>query len=78
MQVEHAGHGGDSRVMAAMPGGDMERVGSAIDPVCGMSVDTERAEFRSFLKGDIYYFCSAGCKESFDKDSDKYVSGPKK
>ena len=78
LQVEHAGHAGDSRVMAAMPGGDMERNGSAIDPVCGMSVDKERAEFRSFQKGDTYYFCSAGCKETFDKEPARYMSGPKK
>jgi len=61
-----------------MPGGDMERNGSAIDPVCGMSVDKERAEFRSFQKGDTYYFCSAACKASFDRDPGKYISGPKK
>ena len=78
LQVEHAGHAGDSRVMAAMPGGDMERNGTAIDPVCGMSVDKERAEFRSFQKGDTYYFCSAGCKETFDKDPAEYISGPNK
>jgi len=78
LQVERAGRAGNSRVMAAMPGGDMERNGSAVDPVCGMSVDKQRAEFRSFQKGDTYYFCSAGCKETFDKEPAKYISGPKK
>jgi len=43
-----------------------------------MSVDKQRAEFRSFQKGDTYYFCSAGCKETFDKEPGKYISGPTK
>jgi Cu+-exporting ATPase len=49
----------------------------AIDPICGMSVDTERAEYRSFQKGETYYFCSAGCKETFDSDPGKYVAQSK-
>jgi YHS domain-containing protein len=63
--------------MAAMPGGTMERERVAIDPVCGMSVDTEHAEYRSFQKGDTYYFCSAGCKETFDKDPGTYIANAK-
>ena len=55
----------------------MERPTSAIDPVCGMTVDPERAEYRSFQKGDTYYFCSAGCKETFDSDPGKYIGRPK-
>jgi uncharacterized membrane protein YraQ (UPF0718 family)/YHS domain-containing protein len=46
------------------------------DPVCGMSVDPKHAEHRSVQKGETYYFCSAGCKETFDKDPDKYVGRP--
>jgi uncharacterized protein len=80
-QVEHAGHQGHSHVMAAMPKGEaepgMERHQSAIDPVCGMTVDPEHAEYRSFQKGETYYFCSAGCKATFDKDPGKYIAGPK-
>jgi YHS domain-containing protein/uncharacterized membrane protein YraQ (UPF0718 family) len=76
VQVEHAGQVSHSRVMAAMPGGQMEKQ-SAIDPVCGMSVDPEQAEYRSFQNGEVYYFCSAECKESFDKDPGKYIAGPK-
>jgi YHS domain-containing protein/uncharacterized membrane protein YraQ (UPF0718 family) len=54
-------------------GGDMEARGTAVDPVCGMSMDTARAEHRSFHQGAAYYFCSAGCKESFDRDPAKYL-----
>jgi Cu+-exporting ATPase len=43
-----------------------------------MSVDTEHAEYRSFQEGKTYYFCSAGCKQTFDKDPAKYIAGAKK
>jgi Cu+-exporting ATPase len=71
-----AGHPSHSRVMAATPGGQMEKQ-SAIDPVCGMSVDPAHAEYRSFQKGDTYYFCSVGCKERFDKDPAKFIARSK-
>src|SRR6202521_2266395 len=47
------------------------------DPVCGMSVDPAHAEYRSSRNGETYYFCSAGCKETFDKDPGKYLAEPK-
>jgi Cu+-exporting ATPase len=50
----------------------------ATDPVCGMSVDTATAEYRSFQDGKAYYFCSAGCKESFDKNPARYVTAAQK
>jgi YHS domain-containing protein len=78
VQLEPAGHLGHSRVTAAMPGGEMERKQSALDPVCGMSVDPDQAEYRSFQNGETYYFCSAGCKDTFDKDPGKYIGAAKK
>ena len=71
----HAGDQGHSQITAAKPGGEMERHQSAIDPVCGMSVDPTSADHRSVHDGETYYFCSGGCKESFDKDPGKYVGG---
>ncbi len=55
-------------------GGGMENKETAIDPVCGMTVNTQTAEYRSFRDGQAYYFCSAGCKQQFDKDPTKYLS----
>jgi uncharacterized protein len=46
------------------------------DPVCGMTVDPHQTAHRSVRDGETYYFCSAGCKESFDKDPGKYLSQP--
>ncbi len=45
----------------------------AKDPVCGMQVDEKTAGGKSEYKGQTYYFCSPGCKKSFDKDPGKYV-----
>jgi YHS domain-containing protein len=45
----------------------------AIDPVCGMSVDTKTTKFKSEYDGMIYYFCAPGCKKSFDRAPEKYT-----
>ena len=45
----------------------------AKDPVCGMQVDEKTAAGKSEYKGQTYYFCSPGCKKSFDKEPEKYV-----
>lgn len=64
---------------AEMAGGEeMAGERTAIDPVCGMTVDTATAEFRSFREGKAYHFCSAGCKESFDRNPAQYVSSDAK
>ena len=44
------------------------------DPVCDMDVTPETAAGTSEYNGTTYYFCSHGCKRSFDKDPEKYVS----
>lgn len=44
------------------------------DPVCGMTVEAESAKATSTYQGKTYYFCSPGCKTSFDRDPAKYVS----
>jgi P-type Cu+ transporter len=54
-------------------GDDMSDETAATDPVCGMTVDSATAEYRSFHNGKAYYFCSAGCKENFDKDPAKFA-----
>jgi P-type Cu+ transporter len=54
-------------------GDDMSEKTSVIDPVCGMTVDSATAEYRSFHNGTAYYFCSTGCKGNFDKDPAKFA-----
>ncbi len=43
------------------------------DPVCKMTVDENSVADRIEHKGKTYYFCAAGCKETFAKETDKYV-----
>ena len=58
------GHGHDGGVTAA---------GTARDPVCGMTVDPHNARHRAEHDGRPYYFCSAGCREKFMADPDRYL-----
>jgi len=44
------------------------------DPVCGMTVDPHTAKHRHEYRGHTYYFCSAGCREKFIANPEKYLS----
>ena len=46
-----------------------------IDPVCHMNIEPENAAGKSEHNGSTVYFCSEYCKETFDKDPDKYPIG---
>jgi YHS domain-containing protein len=52
---------------------EARRMATAIDPVCGMEVDAERAQLTSDYEGVTYYFCSRGCKLDFDEDPARYL-----
>ena len=43
-------------------------------PVCAMDIDPATAAGTSEYNGQTYYFCSLGCKKSFDKEPEKYLS----
>ena len=45
------------------------------DPVCGMSVEPQSAAGSAEHDGKTYYFCSASCREQFQKEPGKYASG---
>lgn len=47
----------------------------AKDPVCGMEVDIENAQWKTGHAGKTYYFCSPGCLKAFEQDPEKYA-GP--
>lgn len=38
---------------------------TAIDPICGMTVDIATAQYSANVNGVDYYFCCSGCKEKF-------------
>jgi YHS domain-containing protein len=42
--------------------------GTAVDPICQMEVEIATAKFMSEYNGEMYYFCCAGCQQTFDKN----------
>jgi YHS domain-containing protein len=57
------GHGGHGN---APPDGNTK------DPVCGMSVDPQKAAAAAMRAGVTYYFCSTSCRDKFEQTPDKY------
>lgn len=45
----------------------------AVDPVCKMNVSESQANYTSVHNGLKYYFCSAACRQGFEKNPSKYV-----
>jgi Cu+-exporting ATPase len=43
------------------------------DPVCGMTIDAEKAAGTSEFQGESYYFCSPACKEKFDANPAQFA-----
>ena len=48
----------------------------AIDPVCGMTVNTATSKQQSMHDGLTFHFCSAGCKAKFDAAPATYLPAP--
>ncbi len=46
----------------------------AIDPVCGMTVDTETARFTTQYQGETIYFWAPGCKKAFEQNPANYLA----
>jgi YHS domain-containing protein/uncharacterized membrane protein YraQ (UPF0718 family) len=46
---------------------------TAVDPVCGMTVDPKRAAASRKLDGVDYFFCSSACAETFDSSPEHYA-----
>ncbi|MGB7009793.1 MAG: HAD-IC family P-type ATPase, partial [Pseudolabrys sp.] len=66
MTAEHQHHRHDHHGVSA---------NSAIDPVCGMTVDPHSAKHCADHGGRTYYFCCAGCRAKFVADPQKYLGG---
>src|SRR5215469_12339095 len=50
--------------------------GYAIDPVCGMQVETANAGARSERDGQTFWFCSDHCRHRFEADPARYGGRP--
>lgn len=44
-----------------------------VDPVCKMTIDSEKAPATSEYKGQTFYFCAKPCKARFDAAPEKYA-----
>lgn len=54
---------------------DPSVIETAIDPVCGMTVDTSAGKPRHDHGGETYHFCGQGCCDRFAGDPVHYLSG---
>ena len=36
------------------------------DPVCGMTVDSEKAPAKGTYQGQTVYFCNEGCRKTYE------------
>jgi Cu+-exporting ATPase len=50
-----------------------DRQPSAVDPVCGMTVDPRTAQHRLDHAGVTYFFCNPRCREAFAADPERYL-----
>ena len=50
--------------------------GYALDPVCGMQVETANAPASADHAGARYWFCSDHCRERFEADAERFVGAP--
>jgi YHS domain-containing protein len=48
--------------------------GKVKDPVCGMKVKKKDATATSVHMGKTFYFCSEGCKRTFDSNPAEYMN----
>lgn len=45
----------------------------AVDPVCGMVVDSASPHLVSDYKGKDYHFCDNTCRAAFEQNPERYV-----
>lgn len=50
---------------------------TAIDPVCGMSVEISTSRYQTNYAGQMYYFCAAQCQHRFEKHPPDYLKPAK-
>jgi YHS domain-containing protein len=54
--------------------GMSESVTQVVDPVCGMTIDREKAVIVTY-RGNAYYFCEVACADIFRDDPERWVEG---
>ena len=64
------------RVLWLEDGQFKDMVKMDIDPVCGMSVEREKAPAHWEYRDETYYFCAVGCREEFQEEPDRFLTHP--
>jgi putative ABC transport system ATP-binding protein len=54
-----------------------EMVTMATDPVCGMTVEREKAVSAEW-NGQVFYFCARGCRDEFLEKPHQFLAVPSK
>ena len=72
VQLRASGAIAPSVPQAASGGRVAEPTSAATDPVCGMAVAAEPESLPLEHDGVTYYFCSAGCRQAFERDTAAY------
>ncbi|MEJ2102201.1 MAG: YHS domain-containing protein [Desulfobacterales bacterium] len=52
-----------------------EPLKSAVDPVCGMSVNPGTTNISAVIEGQHFYFCAEGCRKAFMENPGKFIEG---
>jgi hypothetical protein len=66
---------GGPDMIRAMSRPPQDLAATAVDPVCGMSVDVSTAKHTMDYEGHTFYFCSPGCRQTFAASPAKYAGG---
>jgi xanthine dehydrogenase accessory factor len=56
------------------PASPAQRLGTAIDPVCGMRVDLDSTPYRTIYEGKTYGFCCPHCLKQFQHNPEAFVT----
>jgi YHS domain-containing protein len=48
-------------------------LGMVEDPVCGMQINIDTAPAQVDYEGQVYYFCSEGCKREFEVNPEQFI-----
>ena len=66
----------NSQDSSGMPFPILQGAPKVKDPVCGMTVDPQRAAAKVEHAGKTYHFCSSRCAERFEKEPEKFLAAP--
>jgi xanthine dehydrogenase accessory factor len=58
----------------AVPAAPLPAATTALDPVCGMTVDPATARHRAEYQGRTFYFCCPGCRAQFMREPGKFLA----